>query len=215
EHRASSTRAAKMTRVAAYHNVRSLRPADRTHHRAQPDLMAVVGHELRRPLAALVGSADLVTDVLDDLERPQLVHVLAPLEQRARGLQVLVDNLMHHSSTGQLKLSCEPLQVANLLADVRLTVEPLLARKEQSLQVIGTADDVVGDRARLVQVLVNLILNASKFSATGASIELEFNVRGSTVWCQVADRGIGLPPCRSSWLFEPAPRTDASCNTVV
>jgi len=136
--------------------------------------------------------------------------MLATIQQRARGLQVLVDNLMHHSSTGQLKLSCEPLQVANLLADVRLTVEPLLARKEQSLQVIGTADDVVGDRARLVQVLVNLILNASKFSATGASIELEFNVRGSTVWCQVADRGIGLPPGPTAWLFEPAARADHS-----
>src|SRR5215471_16605835 len=89
EHRASITRAAKMTRVAAYHNVRSLRPADRTHHRAQPDLMAVVGHELRSPLAALVVSADLITDGLDDLDRQQLVHMLATIQQRARGLQVL------------------------------------------------------------------------------------------------------------------------------
>jgi signal transduction histidine kinase len=60
----------------------------------------------------------------------------------------------------------------------------------------------------MAQVLVNLIINASKFSQPGSAIELEFDQRGGTLRGEVADRGIGLPPGSTAWLFEPAARAD-------
>jgi len=168
----------------------------------------VIGHELRSPLAALLVSAELITDALDELDRDQLSDLLLGLMNRARGLQVLVDNLMQHAAIGEVALNLEPLTIDELMGDVRLTVEPLLGRMGQSLQIRATGCTLVADRARLAQVLVNLIVNASKFSSRGAVIEVQFEQRGRTLWGEVADRGIGLPPGSTGWLFEPAARAD-------
>jgi len=168
----------------------------------------VIGHELRNPLAALLVSAELITEVFDELDRDQLADLLLVLTNSARGLQVLVDNLMQHAATGQITLNVEPMMIDELIVDVRRTVEPLLTRKGQSLRITGTDCTLVADQARLAQVLVNLILNASKFSPPGAAIDVEFEQRGRTLRGEVADRGIGLPPGSSAWLFEPAARAD-------
>jgi signal transduction histidine kinase len=171
------------------------------------DQLAVVGHELRSPLAALLVSAELVADGLDELDQRQLGRMLETIQQRARALQVLVDNLML-SAAGQFSLRCEPLESTELVADVRLTVDPLLARKRQYLVVGGAHVTLTADRARLTQVLVNLILNASKFSPPQSVIHLDFNTRNGRVQVEVTDRGIGLPPGSTEWLFEPAARAD-------
>jgi signal transduction histidine kinase len=170
----------------------------------------MIGHELRNPLAALVLSAELISECIDELDRDEIGNLLMSLQSRARGLQVLVDNLMQQSGGGQLKLNVEPLTIQELVADVSLTVEPLLARNRQTLHVRGTALTLVADRARLAQVLVNLVVNASKFSRPDTAIELEFEQDESMLWCEVADRGIGLPPGSTAWLFEPAAQADES-----
>jgi len=168
----------------------------------------MIGHELRNPLAALVLSAGLISETIDELDRDELGNLLMSLQSRAHGLQVLVENLMQQSAGGKIKLNVEPLTIDELVADVRLTVEPLLARNRQTLHVRGTAHTLLADRARLAQVLVNLIANASKFSRPDTTIELEFQQDESLLWCAVADRGIGLPSGSTAWLFEPAARAD-------
>ena len=186
--------------------MRSLRAPQHKQQRLQPSFLSVIGHELRNPLAALLVSAELVTDALDELDRHQLSNMLMSIQHRTRGLQILVDNLMQQSASGDYKLNCEPLEIEDLVADVRLTVGPLLTRNQQSLQIRSMPLTLVAYRARLTQVLVNLIINASKFSQPGSAIQVEFDQRGSTLWFEVADRGVGLPPGSTDWLFEPAAR---------
>jgi signal transduction histidine kinase len=71
-------------------------------------------------------SAELLGDELDQLDRQELAQLVGAIQRRARVLQILVDNLMQ-TARGQLNLDCQTFDVAALIADVLLTVEPLLA----------------------------------------------------------------------------------------
>jgi len=172
----------------------------------RPDILAVVGHELRSPLAALLVSAELLGQELDQLDHQQLSQLVDQLQRRARGLQVLVDNLLHTARSGACRVQSAPLDTHELVADVQLTVEPFLAAAQQRLEVNSAPLQLVGDHGRLVQVLVNLVLNASKFSPPQTCIELSFERAGAAVRVDVADRGPGLPESAVDWLFQPYAR---------
>ena len=171
-------------------------------------ILASVSHELRGPLSALTSAANLLTENLDCLSPRQVGDMLAAMQRRAIRLQVLIENLLCAASLreGRLELHRQALGLDDLLANVRSVVGPVLAQRRQCLQVHMATDlpPVVADSRRIGHVLVNLILNASKFGPDATPIEV--NIAGATeggVRLAIADRGPGVSADEIDLLFEP------------
>jgi two-component system, OmpR family, sensor histidine kinase KdpD len=182
-------------------------------------VLATVAHELRGPLTALATSSELLAEDFVHLEAEQIKDMLGAMHRRALWLQGLVENLLCAATIreGRLALYRQSLSLADLLRDVDAVVRPILAKRGQSLRVRTAAGlpEVLADSRRLGQVLINLILNASKFGAPDTSITVTLSLRGDMVRVAVADRGPGVSAQQAELLFEPyyqAPATAGSNN---
>ncbi|MGH2351966.1 MAG: sensor histidine kinase [Chloroflexota bacterium] len=181
-------------------------------------VFSTVAHELRGPLMALATSAELLAADCEHLPAAQLRDLVAGIHCRALWLQGLVENLLCAAALGQgrLRLHCQPLVLPEVVAEVHQIVLPLLQQRAQRLRIrvrrgprVGRRrselPEVPADGRRLGQVLVNLILNASKFGPAGTVVDVTLALarRGTAVRVTVADRGQGLPPGAAARLFEP------------
>lgn len=179
-------------------------------------VFSTVAHELRGPLMALATSAELLVADLDQLTPVQIREMVAAIHCRALWLQELVENLLcaGRLREGRLAVHVQTLNLIEVVTEVRQVVYPLLKRRDQSLRIRetapGTLREVRADGRRLGQVLVNLILNASKFSPPGTNIEVILAAREGTMRVTVADRGPGFPAGLVEQLFEPFFRSPTS-----
>jgi signal transduction histidine kinase len=192
-----------------------------TYRSAQPahelTVLATVAHELRGPLTALATSSELLAEDFAHLDPEQVKSMLEAMHRRTLWLQGLVENLLCAATIreGRLTLYRQSLSVADLLADVDAVVGPLLAQRGQRLRVrlLSGVPEVLADSRRLGQVLVNLILNASKFGAPNTSIDVTVSYRDGAVRVAVADRGPGVAPEQAARLFEPYYRAPATAGS--
>ena len=185
-------------------------------------VLATVAHELRGPLTALATSSELLAEDFAQLDPVQVKSMLGAMHRRTLWLQGLVENLLCAATIreGRLQLHCQALSMPDVLADVQAVVGPLLAQRGQKLHTGMPAKlpEVLADSRRLGQVLVNLILNASKFGRPNMSIDVTISVRDGVVRVTVADRGPGVAPDQAERLFEPyyrAPSTAGSSKDGV
>src|SRR6202048_4779705 len=130
-------------------------------------VLATVAHELRGPLTALAQSSELLAEDFLHLDPEQIKSMLGAMHRRTLWLQGLVENLLCAATIreGRLLLYRQSLSMADLLADVDAVVGPLLAQRGQRLRLRMSPrlPEVLADSRRLGQVMINLILNASKF----------------------------------------------------
>lgn len=181
-------------------------------------VLATVAHELRGPLTALATSSELLAEDFLHLDPDQVKSMLGAMHRRTLWLQGLVENLLCAATIreGRLALHRQSLSLSDLLADVDAVVDPLLSQRGQRLRVrFGRGvPEVIGDSRRLSQVLVNLILNASKFGEANSPIDLTITSRGdNAVRISVADRGPGVSPEHMHRLFEAYYRDPASAGS--
>ncbi len=177
--------------------------------------LANISHEFRTPLAALKASVELLLDEIQELSREEIVKLLNSIHFSVTGLQTLIDNLLESTSieAGHFHIRRRPARLERIVSDALQVMQPLLARRHQTL--IPTIPDTLPvlrvDPARLTQVLVNLISNASKYSPMQETIELGIEQLNETlfrVW--VADRGPGIAPEDRSNLFRSFVRLGSS-----
>jgi two-component system sensor histidine kinase KdpD len=180
-------------------------------------VMATIAHELRGPLTALATSSELLAEDFLHLDPEQVKTMLGAMHRRTLWLQGLVENLLCAATIreGRLQLYRQSLSPFDLLADVEAVVGPLLAQRGQRLRVRFAHDvpEVLGDSRRLSQVLVNLILNASKFGNANSPIDLTIVSKGDAVCLSVGDRGPGVSAEHTHRLFEPYYRDPASSGS--
>jgi PAS domain S-box-containing protein len=174
-------------------------------HRIMGHFLANIAHEFRTPLSALAASAELLLDQASDLTPAELQDLLTSLHLGIVGLQTLVDNLLESASieAGRFRVSPHPTNLGQIIAEAVRTMQPLLDKHGQHLMVeLPVAIPVVcADSRRVVQVLVNLLSNASKYGPDEAEITIGASVRGGWVRVAVSDRGPGVPPEQRSDLF--------------
>ncbi|MCA1644305.1 MAG: HAMP domain-containing histidine kinase [Chloroflexi bacterium] len=180
-------------------------------------VLATIAHELRGPLTALATSSELLAEDFLHLDSEQVKSMLDAMHRRTMWLQGLVENLLIAATIreGRLHLYRQSLSLSDVLADVDAVVSPLLAQRVQRLRVrFGRGvPEVLVDSRRLSQVLVNLILNASKFGANNSPIDLTITNQGDAVRLSVADRGPGVSSAHMHRLFEPYYRDPASAGS--
>jgi signal transduction histidine kinase len=192
--------------------------ADSTQTTPHPlSVLATVAHELRGPLTALATSSELLAEDFVHLDPSQVRDMLGAMHRRTLWLQGLVENLLCAATIrdGRLQLFCQSLGLADMLDDVRAVVGPILAQRGQRLRVRMSSDlpEVLADSRRLGQVLINLILNASKFGAVNTSIDVRASIRDGAVRVVVADRGPGVSMQQAQRLFEPYFRSTVTAGT--
>jgi signal transduction histidine kinase len=169
------------------------------------DVLAVVAHELRHPLAAIAGW----TEVLRRRE-PTDAQMQRALETIARCVGVqrrLLDDLLEHAQIGrgQLHLERALLNIAELAADTAEAMCPVAAERSIVLdwpESGGAPAYVSGDADRLRQVFSNLIANAIRHSRAGSRVAVEIERADGHVFVRVRDSGSGIAPHMLPHVFE-------------
>lgn len=171
-------------------------------------------HEMKSPLAAIRGAAELLQEPLPDAERRRFAaHVV---EQGAR-LTEMIDKLLALAAVEQQGWlqQREPVRLDVLLADVATDVAPLLGARGITLDrsAVPSGTRVQGDAFLLRQALRNLLDNAIAFSPAGAHIALDVTIDEGGACIAVADEGPGIPGYAQDRVFErfySLPRPDGS-----
>lgn len=164
-------------------------------NKAKDEFLATLSHELRTPLQAALGWLHVLRMSVDDAEaRNRAVPVI---ERNLRQLGQLVDDLIDASRivSGKVALKLEPQELSGLVRQTAETWQPAVAAKEQTLQV-DVVDGVWAqcDRARLAQVLTNLIANSVKFTPRGGRIAVRLRATATELELRVSDNGDGIAP---------------------
>ncbi|HEY8046840.1 MAG TPA: PAS domain S-box protein [Streptosporangiaceae bacterium] len=165
--------------------------------------LATVSHELRSPLTSIVSYAELIRD--ENVLPATASRFLDIISRNAERITKLVGDLLLLSriEAGMIPLELAPVSVAEVVAEAVQAAAPGAA--QQGVALDGTAPDgppVLADRARLVQVIDNLIANAVKFTDEGGQVRVTAAADGPDWRIDVEDSGIGIPPEEISHLFE-------------
>ena len=157
--------------------------------------LAVLVHELRNPLAPILNALQVIRQVgqgNSGLEQP-----LRVIDRQVRHIQRLVEDVLDviRVGAGKMRLRKERLELAGIVRQAVETTRPLVeSRKHQfSVSLPPIPVWLEGDPTRLVQILVNLLTNATKYTDEGGHIWLSADLEGNEVVLRVRDSGIGIP----------------------
>lgn len=185
--------------VVAAHDLTQMRRLEKM----RVDFIANVSHELRSPLTAIRGFIETLQDgAITDL--PAAERFLEIASAQADRLTRLLDDLLTLSNIelGKVKLELKAVSLAEVVAECFSALEPKAANGSVSLETRGleVAPPALADRDRLMQILINLVDNAIKFTPPGGSVTVSARPvpsgeaeEGPAVELLVADTGIGIP----------------------
>jgi signal transduction histidine kinase/DNA-binding response OmpR family regulator len=168
---------------------------------AKDEFLAMLGHEMRNPLAPILTSLHLMRLRGGKSQEQNII------ERQVDHLVRLVDDLLDISriTRGKVDLKKERLElIAAVLRGMEMASPLLEARRQRvDIEVPPEGLAVVGDVDRLAQVISNLLTNAAKYSSPGSSIRISADGVGPTVRLRVRDRGVGIAPDMLARIFEP------------
>jgi signal transduction histidine kinase/ActR/RegA family two-component response regulator len=170
---------------------------------AKDDFLAMLGHELRNPLAPILTAIELMRlrGVDESTERER-----ALIERQTRNMSRLVDDLLDVSriTRGKLELKKQVHELSAIVTRALETASPLLEQRRHRLtiEVAGTGLPVEGDAMRLAQVLSNLLINSANYTAPGGQITVAAAIDAGQVRVSVSDNGRGISPELLPAMFE-------------
>lgn len=172
--------------------------------RRKDEFLATLSHELRGPLAPISNVVELLRH--KDIVDPELRWSREVLGRHVAHMARLVDDLLDVSriTQGKLRLRVAPFALRGAIEHAVEAVGPLVrtARQELTCTFPDDALWVNADHARIAQVVLNLLVNASKFSAEGGHIGVELVAEGAVAACFVRDSGVGIDPQHLGDVFE-------------
>jgi PAS domain S-box-containing protein len=185
--------------IAAIRDVTIQRASERAawnENRIKDEFMATLSHELRTPLSAILGwSGMLAAGTLDAEAAPRAVQSIA---RNARQLTQLVDDVLDVSRivNGGLRLDLQSVAMATVIEAALDTVRPLAADKGIEIDVAPDREGllVTGDPVRLRQIMLNLLINAVKFTPKGGRVQITLEHVNADARVTVADTGRGILP---------------------
>jgi two-component system phosphate regulon sensor histidine kinase PhoR len=184
--------------------------AERRLDEAKTDFIATVSHELRTPMAAVLGAALTLLRPDIDLAAPHSRALLEAIASQATRLARITEDVLLASrlDRGELPLATERVDVAELVGATVLAFQPRLPESLSVENRVRPELAVMGDRARIQQVLFNLLDNAVKYSAGDGEVAVSAHRSGASVLVSVYDRGIGIPRSEREAIFEKFYRVD-------
>jgi PAS domain S-box-containing protein len=162
--------------------------------RAKDEFLAMLGHELRNPLAPIVTALQLMRQ----RGVPEIERELTVVERQSQHLIRLVDDLLDISriARGKVELKTERIELAALIAKALEMVRPLVERSRHAIELDVPLDGLLvdGEPARLIQVISNLLTNAAKYTDPSGRIHVVARRVEADVELIVRDNGIGIAP---------------------
>ena len=208
--------AVALHRAEALDNERRARAMAESAVRTRDAVVSIVSHDLRNPLMAILGSADLLLELIGEPGHETERTQLATLKHAADSMNRLIRDLLDVTrlESGPLPVERTHLNLADIVDDVVGMFE--ISAKTRHLKFIREAPQqrplIYGDRDRLAQALANLVGNAVKFTPDGGQIRVSIEVHSDGVYAFVRDTGPGIPPDQVPHLFDrfwQASRNDA------
>ena len=185
---------------------------------AKSHFLANMSHELRTPLNAIIGYSEMLQEEAQDSGQESFIPDLKKINRSGRHLLDLINDVLDLSKieAGKMELYLETFDISNLLEDVSNTVQLLVQKNSNVLEVRCPANlgAMRADMTKVRQSLFNLLSNASKFTKNG-KITLEAARENSPTksdWIvfRVSDTGIGMTPEQQEHVFEAFSQADAS-----
>jgi PAS domain S-box-containing protein len=184
---------------------------------AKSQFLANMSHELRTPLNAIIGYSEMLLEEGEELEPADFLPDLQKIHGAGKHLLGLINDILDLSKieAGKMTVCIEPFIVADLIGEVMSTVEPLVAKNANTLNVhvADAAGTMHSDLTKVKQSLLNLISNASKFTEQGTiTLTITRQTLAGQDWLtfQVCDTGIGMTPEQMGKLFQAFMQADAS-----
>ena len=186
-------------------------------NRAKDQFLATMSHEIRTPLNAIMGIADLLRDSPLNAEQRNYVEIF---RRAGSALLALINDLLDFSKieAGQIELENLEFDVEELFEEVLELTAPKARAKALTLMLRTSPSlpsRVIGDPARIRQVLINLLGNAAKFTHSGEivlSASVAGDPAGGSMEFSVSDTGIGIPADKTEAIFEDFRQADSTTS---
>ena len=180
------------------------REAAEAANRAKDEFLATVSHELRAPLNAMLGWAQILRSTrVDD---KTLAHAIEIIERSARTQSRLIEDLLDTARivSGRLRLDIQPVDLASLIDNAVEVLRPASEAKEIEIQLSLNAgrEVITGDPDRLQQIVWNLLSNAIKFTPKRGRVEVRLERADPHVRITVSDTGKGISPEYLPFIFD-------------
>ncbi len=202
-----------VTELRNMHEVLRLRAEELENaNRIKDEFLATMSHELRTPLTSILGWSRLLdSNQLSDKEKERAVHII---QRNAEAQSKLIEDLLDVSRiiTGKLRIEFQPVSFAAITDSVINSLRPAIDAKQLQLETIidPAPGSILGDPARLQQIVTNLLSNAIKFTPNGGKIEVRLECLDSHVRLEVSDTGVGIPVEHLPHIFERFRQVDSS-----
>ena len=169
---------------------------------SKDDFLAMLGHELRNPLAAIASATDVLKRT--GATTGTAGQSRAVIERQVRHLKRLVDDLVDAARVqgGKVTLDRRPIDLADAVHHAVSVLQGTGESKQHLVEVDAESVGVSVDPTRLEQILVNLLTNAVKFSPTGSTVSISARRDDSEVIVSVADEGPGIAPEEQKRIFD-------------
>ncbi len=188
---------------------------------AKSQFLANMSHELRTPLNAIIGYSEILKEDALDLGEDEFVIDLEKIHNAGHHLLGLINDILDLSKieAGRMELILEIFELSVAIQQVKTTVQPLFSQNTNHLniQYINNIGSIKSDKTKLIQILLNLLSNAAKFTRNGTvtlSIERIKNEENSwdydSLIFKCTDTGIGMTEEQVKKLFQPFTQADAS-----
>ena len=182
--------------------------------RRKDEFLAMLGHELRNPLAAIRHAVYLAKDSPKDLEA--IENSIQVIDRQSAQLSRMVEDLLDLAriDKGRIELRREHIDIRTVLERAVSAAQPLMTRKGHACtsKLPGISLVVYGDAARLEQVFVNLLNNAAKYTHDGGAVEINAEKSGEDAVVTVRDNGSGIHPALLPHIFDPFTQGETSLD---
>jgi PAS domain S-box-containing protein len=202
-----------MTELRQIHEVLRLRAEElEESNRVKDEFLATLSHELRTPLTSILGWSRLLhSEQLSEQDRQRAIQVI---QRNAEAQAKLIEDLLEVSRiiTGKLRIEFQPVAFASIIETVINSLRPTAEAKNLQLEtaIDPTASPVLGDPARLQQIVTNLLSNAIKFTPDGGRVEIQLQRVDSSARLELRDSGVGIAAKDLPHIFERFRQADSS-----
>jgi signal transduction histidine kinase len=210
--RSARAEAEAIQRLLAEQNER-LREVDQM----KDEFVSLVSHELRTPLTSIRGYIELLIEEAGELN-PEQLRFLKVVDRNSQRLLELVGDLLFLAQVdaGKFTIEHEDVELASVVRESLEACKPIAEAKGIELRdSVEDVPPVVGDRARLAQVLDNLVTNALKFTPSGGRVAVSLAREADRIRLDVADTGIGIASSEQSRLFERFFRSSTATENAI
>ncbi|MBI4052329.1 MAG: response regulator [Elusimicrobia bacterium] len=165
------------------------------HNNFQSKFFAMVTHDVKNPLAAIMGYGQLL---LPRMEKPNDIQAARTIVQASEMLNALVTDLVDLAAieAGKLHIELKPMDLVQTIREVQPRIAIVAEQKKIHFRLDSLPESapIQGDPARLAQVLTNLCTNSIQYTPVNGQVTLSLKLEGGKAVASIQDTGIGIPP---------------------